>query len=377
VKDKKTAAVVVTVIVFALLIVGSILLSRSAERQEEAETEEPAVEQMRVTEEAESEPQEIEPVKVPEIPQAPEVAPAETVLPDERPKPIEASIVEAPLPSPISTAKCKAESRRVAKKRRSAAPDGMVYVPGGIFVMGSAPQVGHDDESPARKVCLTGFYISRHEVTNAQFKKFVDATGYLTEAERKPGSEAGRTWRHPYGPGSSAEDMPNYPVICVSWNDANAYANWAGMRLPTEAEWEKAARGTDGRIYPWGNELAAGAMNMNIADKNSTLLWRNVAFDDGYKEIAPVGSFPGGKSVYDAEDMAGNVREWCLDWWDSEYYSTGPTNNPTGPEAGEFRVVRGGSWFVNAFGARTTHRQHHKPAGYGAATGFRCVKEAG
>ena len=171
-KDKKTAAVVVTVIAFALLIVGGILLSRSAERQEEAETEEPTVEQMRVTEEAESEPQEIEPVKVPEvpeIPQAPEVAPAETVLPDERPEPIETSIVEAPLPSPISTAKCKTESRRVAKKRRSAAPDGMVYVPGGIFVMGSAPQVGHDDESPARKVCLTGFYISRHEVTNAQF----------------------------------------------------------------------------------------------------------------------------------------------------------------------------------------------------------------
>lgn len=366
-------AVVAIVVVLILLIGGGLLYMKSAERQEEMEKEKQAMEQIRIPKQAERERQEAEARKVPE---APAVPVPEEVSPGERPEPIE-PVIEAPLLPPISTADCRAESVAIAKKRRDAAPEGMVYVPGGVFVMGSPPNVGHDDESPAHNVCVSGFYIDKHEVTNAQFRQFVDATGYVTVLEKDPSSAAGRNWRRPYGSESSAEDTPDHPVVCVSWDDANAYARWAGKRLPTEAEWEKAARGTDGRIYPWGNELAAGAINMNIADKNSTLLWRKVAFDDGYREIAPVGNFPAGKGPYGTDDMAGNVWEWCLDRWDRDYYGNSPAQNPTGPETGEFRVIRGGSWFYTTDGARTAYRLDFRPQGASAAIGFRCVKDAG
>ncbi len=238
--------------------------------------------------------------------------------------------------------------------------------------MGSPPVLGYADESPSRQVCLNGFYIDKNEVTNAQFKKFVDATGYVTEAEK---SSNARTWRHPNGPESNADNMANYPVVCVSWNDANAYARWAGKRLPTEAEWEKTARGTDGRIYPWGNASPTAAL-VNVADKSADLKWSNTSLDDTHKTAAPVGSFPGGKSVYGANDMAGNVSEWCYDWWNKDYYKTGPLQNPFGPQTGEFRVVRGGSWFSGAEAARTAQRMYMRPESSSAAIGFRCVKDA-
>jgi formylglycine-generating enzyme required for sulfatase activity len=257
----------------------------------------------------------------------------------------------------------------------TAAPKGMLYIPGGPFSMGSPPDAGYPDESPVHSVCVIGFYIDKHEVTNAQFKEFVEAIGYITDAE-KNGSPDVPTWRHPYGPESDAEQMPNYPVVCVSWNDANAYALWTGKRLPTEAEWEKAARGTDGRMYPWGNTAPAAA-SANIADKSGAFKWSDAVLDDTYKTASPVGSFPGGRSVYGVEDMAGNVWEWCFDWWNKDYYRASPSQNPAGPDTGEFKVIRGGSWFYSADGARTTHRMYFRPTGNGAAIGFRCVKDVG
>ncbi len=378
----KQSTVVIIVVVVAVLIVIGLLYRRSAERQRKAEEDKQATEQARLAREAQAKRERMEAGKVPEAPAVPapeEAAPSEPTEPAKplpfEPVPIEPA-VEVPMPPPISDAKCTPDSPAMVKKRQAAVPEGMVYVSSGVFIMGSSPDAGYTDETPAHRVCLSGFYIDKYEVTNAQFKKFVDATGYVTDAEKDVASQGGRTWRHPYGPESNADDMPNYPVLCVSWNDANAYANWAGKRLPTEAEWEKAARGTDGRIYPWGN-AEPNAASANIADKSTGLKWSNASLDDKHKTAAPVGSFPGGKSAYGAEDMAGNVWEWCLDWWDSDFYKNSPSQNPTGPQAGEFKVIRGGSWFYNAAGAKAARRMYFRPTGSSAAIGFRCVKDVG
>jgi len=345
--------VIFGIVVLAVILVG-VLLHRATTLEEEADI--PFVAEVKK--------------KVAKVAKEPEAPPAEEPPPVEEP-----SIVEPPMPPPIVDAKCATDKSKLTKLRSAKAPKGMAYIPGGAFPMGSPAGTGYEDENPARNVCVNGFYIDKYEVTNARFKGFVDATGYLTEAERNPSPLSDRTWRHPYGAGTSADEMPDHPVVCISWYDANAYARWAEKRLPTEAEWEKAARGADGRLYPWGNEISTKTASMNIADKNTDHPWRDASMDDGYKTAAPVGSFPGGKSVYGVEDLAGNVREWCYDWWDSEYYETGSSNNPAGPETGEFKVTRGGSWFYDAIGARTSHRLYHKPDGYGSATGFRCVKD--
>ncbi len=217
-------------------------------------------------------------------------------------------------------------------------------------------EVGDDDERPAHRVRLSPFYIDATEVTNAEFARFVQATGYKTDAEKKGSSWVfkkgqedwdavdGADWRHRLGPDSTISDKMNHPVVNVSWNDAAAYAKWAGKRLPTEAEWEYAARGgREGEIYPWGNQLKPdGKVIANFWQGT----WPNDnKLEDSYYYTAPVASFQ--RNGFGLYDMIGNVWEWGMDWYADDYYEHSPAKDPRGPKAGEMRVVRGGSWFCS------------------------------
>ncbi len=260
------------------------------------------------------------------------------------------------------------------------APPGMVYVPAGEFIMGS--DEGNSDEQPVHTVYLDAFYIDKTEVTNAQFAAFVSATGYETDAEQKgcgwiyegAGWECvqGVDWQHPFGPDTDLAGKDEHPVVQVSWNDAKAYCQWAGKRLPTEAEWEKAARGTDGRTYSWGNTFDGS--RLNFCDKNCSFGWRDASVDDGYAGTAPVGSYPAGASPYGALDMAGNVWEWVADWYDSDYYATSPESNPKGSASGDTRVIRGGSWGTNEAYVRAAYRNRSAPDDPDYGVGFRCAR---
>jgi len=247
----------------------------------------------------------------------------------------------------------------------------MVFVPAGEFLMGSA-ELG-DDERPARRVYLDDFWIDRYEVTNDRFDRFVAATGYQTEAERRGwgwvwkvagwDKVEGADWRHPRGPDSGIEGKLDHPVVLVSWNDAAAYCLWAEKRLPSEAQWEKAARGTltdsgYGLRYAWGDEFDRAQANTN---------------ESGLGDTTPVGSFsPGGDSPYGACDMTGNVWEWVADWYSSDYYSQAPPANPPGPASGVDKVLRGGSWPFDEVYARTAFRYNVKPDYTYDFAGFRC-----
>ena len=253
----------------------------------------------------------------------------------------------------------------------------MVFVPAGEFVMGSE-ELG-DDERPAHRVYLDDFWIDRYEVTNERFARFVAETSYQTDAERRGrgwvwmGSEweevEGADWRHPGGPNSSIEDKMDHPVVLVSWNDADVYCRWVGKRLPSEAQWEKAARGADGQRYAWGDEFDSAKANSKG--------WRmeNGEWKGG---TTPVGSFsPQGDSPYGASDMAGNVWEWVADWYGSDYYSTttdgkNVAHNPPGPPTGTDKVLRGGSWAFDEVYARTPFRYNVKPDYTYDFAGFRC-----
>jgi len=226
--------------------------------------------------------------------------------------------------------------------------DSMIYIPAGEFTMGSNEA---NNEKPIHKVYLDAYYIDKYEVTVGQFRKFCNATGRTI----------------PVQPSWNQGD--NYPVVNVSWEDASAYASWAGKRLPTEAEWEKAARGEDSRKYPWGNEWNGSYCNHGSGDS------LHIDASDGYERTAPVGSFPQGASPYGVMDMAGNVWEWCQDWYDENYYKKSPSRNPTGSSSGSIRVVRGGGWSVPQSYCRSAYRVIYDPQfRYSFFRGFRCVR---
>jgi formylglycine-generating enzyme required for sulfatase activity len=222
----------------------------------------------------------------------------------------------------------------------------MLLIPASEFTMGSND--GENDEKPPHQVYLDAFYIDKFEVTTPSYAKFIEAAGGVLPKFWEgvmPGGEGDR------------------PVVGIDWNNAAAYCQWVGKRLPTEAEWEKAARGFDGRIYPWGHESPT-KLNANFAKTN----WK------GYSTLVPVGKLEGGKSPYGIYDMAGNVYEWVADWYDKDFYRSSPDRNPTGPKSGQFKVLRGGSWSVNAFSLRSTARTYFTPTHRYNFIGFRCAK---
>jgi formylglycine-generating enzyme required for sulfatase activity len=261
----------------------------------------------------------------------------------------------------------------------------MVFVPAGEFLMGSPEKIGIENEHPQHSVYLDGFWIDQTEVTNSTFRDFVKQTGYKTEAERvgessviEKGDEFGNfvylikngaNWSHPFGPESDIEGLDDHPVVHISWYDAQEYCTWAGKRLPTEAEWEKAARGVSGSTYPWGNDFPAG----NLANYTATHFWDEPT-KDGYQFSAPVGTYPGGKSPYGAVDMAGNVWEWVLDRYDDNYYSKGENSNPTGPVEGTLRVVRGGSFYSKYPILSSAYRERQVMTYSSIELGFRCAQ---
>ena len=254
----------------------------------------------------------------------------------------------------------------------------MVLIPAGEFQMGDPFNEGWGDELPVHTVYLDAFYIDRYEVTNAQYKKFVQATGYKEPEGYIYDVNNDWVWGKPWQDKNYNGD--NQPVMCVSWYDAKAYADWAGKRLPTEAEWEYAARGgLSGKRYVWGNEWPPPKNAGNFADETARKVfdrpgdWIISGYDDGYAYTAPVGKFtPNGYGLY---DMAGNVWEWCADWYDSNYYANSLKSNPTGPASGSFRVLRGGSWNNNNNdNLRVANRNNNNPTDDNNNVGFRCVE---
>jgi len=305
-----------------------------------------------------------------------------------------------------------------------AAPEGMVWIPGGPFWMGSEELP--DGNAHVHRVAVSGFWMDKTEVTNAQFEAFVTATGYKTVAELPPTEEDlgrpivaperlvpfsvcfvatrlpegadpnqypptwwqmrnGADWRHPEGPGSHIKDRMNHPVVHIAWKDAVAYATSAGKRLPTEAEWEFAARGgLDRDEFCWGSEPqgADGVYRANTYQGEFPGL--DIAAD-GFAGTAPVGSFPA--NGYGLHDMSGNVWEWCSDWYGAVYYWSSPKNNPPGPVEGDLardsktqraKVRRGGSFLCADNYCRRylpAARDHNPPNDAASHTGFRCVKD--
>lgn len=323
---------------------------------------------------------------------------------------------------------CQQNQHVAPQKTESEA--GMVWIPGGTFTRGGADARSRPDETPLHPVSVDGFWMDETEVTNAQFAAFVTATGYITTAEKAPNWEELKkslppdtpkphdsllqaaslvfvptdgpvnlnnfgawwrwepktSWKHPQGPESSIAEKMNHPVVHISWFDAVAYAEWAGKRLPTEAEWEWAARGgTKRKPYPWGDEAPeSGQPKTNIW--NGDFPYNNTAIDRFFY-TAPVAAYEA--NPYGLFDMAGNVWEWCSDWYDYNYYeslNSGKAHNPKGPERSfdpympytPQKVMRGGSFLCNdayCSGYRVAARMKSAPDTGLQHTGFRCVKD--
>ncbi|NKB70270.1 MAG: SUMF1/EgtB/PvdO family nonheme iron enzyme [Candidatus Latescibacteria bacterium] len=230
----------------------------------------------------------------------------------------------------------------------------MVLIPAGEFPMGAAE--GAADQQPVHPVELKAFYIDKYEVTNAQYREYMRDTGYHPPFIWREGDDY---------------NAPEQPVMDINWFEMQQYCNWAGKRLPAEAEWEKAARGTDGRRNPWGDEEpnANGEYRANYNDAGD----RDA---DGFTFSAPVGSYPQGVSPYGVHDMVGNAKEWVGDWYDKDYYTTSPRQDPTGPEIGQLKVIRGGSWFDFGRFAYGTYRVGFNPELPDGDIGGRCAVNA-
>ena len=248
------------------------------------------------------------------------------------------------------------QSTPIKTFRRSQDGNEMIFIPAGDFLMGSA---GTDpdadaDEQPRHVVYLDEFWIDQVEVSNHNYRQCVEA-GACSPPQLGSGLFSG-------------EDLP---VVGVNWEQAAGYCAWAGARLPTEAEWEKAARGVDGRLFPWGDEFD-GAL-LNYCDANCVADWRDFDTDDGYRYTAPVGSYPAGASPYGVLDMSGNVWEWTADWYAADAYARSIYKNPIGPETGLQRVIRGGSWFYPRQSLRVARRHKDVPNSGYDNIGFRCA----
>jgi serine/threonine-protein kinase len=230
----------------------------------------------------------------------------------------------------------------------------MVYVPAGDFKMGSldTDRPSATIERPQRSVFLDAFWIDKTEVTNKMYEQCT-AEGKCKPPESKASSHQANYY------GNS--QFNNYPMINVAWEDARSYCTWAGRQLPSEAQWEKAARGTDARIYPWGNTPPSESLTN---------------FSRLIDDTSPVGSYPDGKSAYGAMDMAGNVWEWVADWYSDSYYTVSPGKNPTGPATGTLRILRGGSYYNLAFALRVAARLPYAPTLHSPLAGFRCAQPA-
>lgn len=245
----------------------------------------------------------------------------------------------------------------------------MIYIPAGNFTMGS--DTGESDEGPAHEVYLDAYWIDRTEITNAMYALCVEAGAC------QPPIENGSYTRASYYGNSLFAD---YPVIFVDWEMANSYCQWAGARLPTEAEWEKAARGENAQTYPWGEAWdVVSRKRLNFADKRNVEMASDFSADDGYRDTAPVGSYPAGQSPYGVYDLAGNVWEWASDWYDPLYYLDSPQNNPAGPagptEEITQRSMRGGGWVAaNEHVFHTYNRHGEEPTKYSSSIGFRCAR---
>jgi len=295
------------------------------------------------------------------------------------------------VPARERLARLKLSRRNSAERRRidAGSTEGMAILEGGVFLMGTdyAGSFAADGEGPIRPVHVDPFWIDRTAVSARAFAQFVAATGYRTEAEQFGWSFCFRSqeatnqvvaapwWGKVDGADWRLSDGPDHPVIHVSWNDAEAYAEWAGKRLPSEAEWEYAARGgLEQKLYAWGDELTPGGKHMaNIWQ--GTFPTENTA-EDGYVFTAPADAFP--PNGYGLHNMAGNTWEWCADWFDTAWHVTATRANPTGPPIGTSRVMRGGSFlchdsYCNRY--RVAARTQNTPESSAANIGFRCVRD--
>ena len=302
----------------------------------------------------------------------------------ETPTPLAMEATDTAIPIPTSTSTVTPTPDVGSKVINEIDGATMVFVPEGEFIRGTNDPGAYDFEKPAREIFISAFWMYLTPVTNAQFAQFVDLTGYVTTAEDLEmvpffagyGLDVmmlfGAYWNNIGDISPLIPVIEDHPVVYMSWYDAAAYCEWAGGRLPTEAEWEKAARGTDERLFPWGNNPVTGE-KANYCDASCAGDWGDELVDDGYRYTSPVGNYPAGVSPYGVLDMAGNVDEWVYDWFEADYYQVSSDFDPPGPEQGQGKSLRGGNYMSGESGLRTWRRENMSPDTPWNTTGFRCA----